>query len=45
VINLPDVKENYGHVLDFALRLSRLFDVNEFGLSIQTPLYGSSFLP
>jgi hypothetical protein len=42
-VNNPlDVKENYEHALDFAFRLSRLF---EFGHAIQTHVYDSHFLP
>jgi hypothetical protein len=41
-VNNPiDVKENYEHALGFALHLSRLFGLGEFGLS----MYGSCFSP
>jgi hypothetical protein len=32
VNNPPDVKENYGHALDFALHLSHFLGLGEFGL-------------
>jgi hypothetical protein len=41
VNNPHNVEENDEHALEFALHLSRLFGLREFGLSV----YGSCFLP
>jgi hypothetical protein len=41
VNNVLDVKRNDELALDFALHLSRIFRLGEFGLSV----YGSCFLP
>jgi hypothetical protein len=40
-----NVKENDELALDFALDHLAYFSLGEAGLAIQTPVYGSSFLP